>query len=42
MKLSADLLARLEAHINQHTVTGHRYSVQSRSEVDTEEFDPPV
>lgn len=42
VKLSPDLLARLEAHINQRTVTGHRYSAQSRSEVDTEEFDPPV
>ncbi|MCC2634994.1 MAG: hypothetical protein K0S48_2880, partial [Ramlibacter sp.] len=37
-KLSADLLQRLDAHINQQTVHGHRYSAQSRSEVDTEEF----
>ena len=36
--LDAGLLARLEALINQHTVAGHRYSDQSRSEVDTEEF----
>ncbi|TWO72611.1 aldo/keto reductase [Caenimonas sedimenti] len=42
VKLSPDLLIRLEAHINQRTVTGHRYSAQARSEVDTEEFDPPV
>lgn len=38
VKLSADLLQRLDAHINQRTVHGHRYSAQSRSEVDTEEF----
>jgi len=36
--LSADLLARLEALINQQTVTGQRYSAQGTSEVDTEEF----
>jgi aryl-alcohol dehydrogenase-like predicted oxidoreductase len=36
--LSADLLARLEALINQQTVTGPRYSTQGTSEVDTEEF----
>ncbi len=36
--LSADLLARLEALINQQTVTGPRYSAQGTSEVDTEEF----
>ena len=38
VKLSADLLARLAAHINQTTVQGNRYSAQSRAEVDTEEF----
>lgn len=38
VKLSADLLARLEAHVNQQTVHGNRYSAQARSEVDTEEF----
>ena len=32
------LLARLDAHINQRTVHGNRYSAQARSEVDTEEF----
>jgi aryl-alcohol dehydrogenase-like predicted oxidoreductase len=36
----AGLLARLEALINQDTVAGHRYSEQSRKEVDTEEFPP--
>jgi aryl-alcohol dehydrogenase-like predicted oxidoreductase len=38
VKLSADLMARLEAHINQQTVHGNRYTAQARSEVDTEEF----
>ena len=38
VKLEAGLLARLEALINQATVTGNRYSAQSRTEVDTEEF----
>jgi aryl-alcohol dehydrogenase-like predicted oxidoreductase len=38
VSLSADLLARLEAHINEKTVHGNRYSAQSRGEVDTEEF----
>ena len=37
--LDAGLLAKLEALINQQTVTGQRYSAQSASEVDTEEFD---
>jgi aryl-alcohol dehydrogenase-like predicted oxidoreductase len=36
--LQPQLIARLEAHINQNTVTGHRYSAQARTEVDTEEF----
>nr|WP_096696267.1 aldo/keto reductase [Polaromonas sp. AER18D-145] len=38
VRLDAGLLARLEALVNQRTVTGHRYSAQSASEVDTEEF----
>jgi len=38
VKLEAELLARLDALINEGTVTGNRYSEQSRSEVDTEEF----
>jgi aryl-alcohol dehydrogenase-like predicted oxidoreductase len=38
VKLDAGLLAKLEALINQQTVTGNRYSAQSASEVDTEEF----
>ena len=36
--LSAEQLARADALINQHTVAGHRYGAQARSEVDTEEF----
>lgn len=39
VRLDAALLARLEALVNQRTVTGHRYSAQSASEVDTEEFE---
>lgn len=38
VKLSADLIGRLEGLINQQTVHGHRYGAQSRAEVDTEEF----
>jgi aryl-alcohol dehydrogenase-like predicted oxidoreductase len=38
VKLSPDLLARVDAHINQRTVHGNRYSAQARGEVDTEEF----
>jgi aryl-alcohol dehydrogenase-like predicted oxidoreductase len=36
--LSADLMARLEALINQNTVSGDRYNAQANSEVDTEVF----
>lgn len=38
VKLEAGLVERLEAHVNQRTVSGNRYSAQSRAEVDTEEF----
>lgn len=38
VRLSPDLVARLEALVNRATVHGHRYSAQSRSEVDTEDF----
>ncbi|MFL6692615.1 MAG: aldo/keto reductase [Ramlibacter sp.] len=38
VRLEPGLIERLEAHINQRTVSGHRYSAQSRSEVDTEDF----
>lgn len=36
--LEPSLVARLEAHINQNTVAGSRYSAQSRTEVDTEDY----
>ncbi|HEY8050574.1 MAG TPA: aldo/keto reductase, partial [Ramlibacter sp.] len=36
--LSQELIARLEAHINEKTVHGNRYSEQARREVDTEEY----
>ena len=38
VKLDADLLARVGAHINHDTVAGNRYNQQSRNEVDTEEY----
>jgi aryl-alcohol dehydrogenase-like predicted oxidoreductase len=38
LKLDSKIITRLEALINQETVAGNRYSLQSRSEVDTEEF----
>jgi aryl-alcohol dehydrogenase-like predicted oxidoreductase len=38
VRLDAGLLARLEAHISEKTVSGNRYGAQARSEVDTEEF----
>ncbi|MDB5965456.1 MAG: aldo/keto reductase [Polaromonas sp.] len=38
LSLSADVLARAGALINQQTVTGHRYAAQAVAEVDTEEF----
>ena len=36
--LSADLMQRLDALINQRTVSGHRYAAQARSEIDSEDF----
>jgi len=38
VKLSSDLMARLEALINERTVAGDRYNAQTNSEVDTETF----
>ena len=38
VRLSADLMARLEALINERTVAGDRYNAQANSEVDTEVF----
>ncbi|MDZ4146291.1 MAG: aldo/keto reductase [Burkholderiales bacterium] len=38
VRLSADVMSRLEGLINPSTVQGARYNAQSASEVDTEEF----
>ena len=38
VQLSADLITRLEALINERTVAGDRYNAQANSEVDTEFF----
>ena len=38
VQLDANLMARLDALINQNTVAGDRYNAQSNSEVDTEVF----
>ena len=38
VKLSADVMRRAEALINQQTVAGQRYTAQATSEVDTENF----
>lgn len=38
VKLSADVVARVEALVNERTVAGDRYSEQSNREVDTEVF----
>ncbi|PKO44906.1 MAG: aldo/keto reductase [Betaproteobacteria bacterium HGW-Betaproteobacteria-3] len=38
VRLSADVMSRLEGLINSSTVHGERYNAQSASEVDTEEF----
>jgi aryl-alcohol dehydrogenase-like predicted oxidoreductase len=39
--LDARTIARLDALINQRTVTGPRYSAATQAEIDTEEFPPP-
>lgn len=38
LRLDANLVGRLEALVNQHTVAGNRYSDQANREVDTETF----
>ena len=38
VRLSAELMARAEALINERTVKGDRYNAQANSEVDTEVF----
>jgi aryl-alcohol dehydrogenase-like predicted oxidoreductase len=40
--LSADQMRRLDAAVNAGNVVGNRYSAQSRSAVDTEEFEAPA
>lgn len=37
VELSADMMERIEAMVNEQTVTGHRYSEQMRVPIDTEE-----
>ena len=36
--LRPEIVSRLDALINQHTVAGERYGAQSSAEVDTETF----
>ncbi|TAM38247.1 MAG: aldo/keto reductase [Burkholderiaceae bacterium] len=38
VRLGADVMARLDALLNEKTVAGNRYGAQSQSEVDTETF----
>ena len=38
VQLDAGLMSRLEALINQNTISGNRYNAQANSEVDTETF----
>ncbi len=38
VRLGADVMARLDALLNEKTVAGNRYGAQSQSEVDTEVF----
>ena len=42
VKLSVELIARVEAHINQTAVVGERYNAQGTGEVDTEAFALPA
>jgi hypothetical protein len=36
--LDPAMLARVDAAINRHTVSGPRYSTSTQAEIDTEEF----
>jgi hypothetical protein len=38
IQLGSDMMAKLEALINEKTVHGSRYNAQANSEVDTEVF----
>ncbi|MDY0037532.1 MAG: aldo/keto reductase, partial [Zoogloea oleivorans] len=40
VRLSPALMARVDALINQNTVTGTRYNAPTQTEIDTEEFAP--
>ena len=42
LALDVSTMTRLEALINEATVTGERYGAQSETEVDTERFDAPA
>jgi aryl-alcohol dehydrogenase-like predicted oxidoreductase len=39
--LDADVLRRVDAAVNRHTVVGRRYADATLAEIDSEEFDPP-
>jgi hypothetical protein len=38
IELEADLIALLDAHINERTVVGKRYNATTQAEIDTENF----
>lgn len=38
LRLPADMLVRLEALVNRHTVAGARYNAATQAEIDTEQF----
>jgi aryl-alcohol dehydrogenase-like predicted oxidoreductase len=38
IELEAEMIALLDAHINQHTVVGERYNSTTQAEIDTENF----
>ncbi|MGA2343321.1 MAG: aldo/keto reductase [Steroidobacteraceae bacterium] len=38
LRLSADILARLDALVNQRTIAGRRYNAATQAEIDTENF----
>ena len=40
IELSDDVMRRLDALINAHTVVGARYNAATQAEIDTEEFQP--
>lgn len=38
LRLSADILARLDVLVNQRTIAGRRYNTATQAEIDTENF----